>query len=109
MTSIFDGMTGVLDGVFGAPVLVSVPGGGSHQVSGVFRREPTEVAGDDGEPVIISAPTLRIRRDAVREFGRGCEVRPSIEPGSVYRVVNQIQTASPAADGYLMVELEFVR
>ena len=101
-------MTGVLNQVFGAPVSVTVPGDTTYEVTGIFRLEPTEAAGADNEPVLISTPVLKIARNAVPGFGRGCEVRPSVAPGTVYRVVNQLPTSSPAADGFVMAELELM-
>lgn len=99
-------MTGVLDAVFSAPVTITPVQGAAYDVSATFRKEPVDVAGDEGEPVLISAPTLRVRRDLASGLARGDEVRPSIAPGEVYRVVNHISDGSPAGDGYLLVALE---
>ncbi|MBY6160030.1 hypothetical protein KUV73_04060 [Mameliella alba] len=106
MTSVFDGLAGVLNGVFGAPVEIEPTGEAAYTVQGVFRREPIEVAGAEGEPVLILSPTLRVQRDAVPALDRGDIVRPSTAPGEVFRVANGQDTMSPASDGFAVYELE---
>lgn len=109
MTSIFDGMAGVLNDTFGAPVTIQpATGGGFITVQAVFRRDPVEVPAEDGEPVLILSPTLKLRRDQVPDIARGDLVTPTLTPGQQYRVVNTMPTGSPASDGFILCELEEV-
>lgn len=108
MTSLFNGMAGVLGAVFGAPVTYRPQSGPAVVVQGVFRRQPIEVAGENGEPVWIMQPSLRVQRDLVPLIRRGDLIEPSIEAGAVYRIVNRPETASPAPDGFIVCALELV-
>lgn len=110
MTSVFDGMAGVLNSVFGAPVTIKPVSGGILEVPAVFRAEPIEVAGTDGHAVLISAPTLRVKRDVLPDIGHGDLVIPSVASasGKTFRVLNRIATGSPASDAFLVCELEEV-
>lgn len=110
MTSIFDGMAGVLNGVFGAPVVYNPKVGAEQTVQAVFRAEPIEVAGTDGHAVVIMAPTLRVQRNLLPDIGRGDLVTPSVASaqGKTFRVLNRLATASPSPDGFLVCELEEV-
>lgn len=106
--SIFDGMSGILNDVLGDPVIIHPSDALPTTVQAVFRREPIEVQSDEGEPILILAPTLKVRRDLVPNIARDDLVAPSIAPGQQYRVVNALPSGSPAADGFLICELEEV-
>lgn len=109
MTSVFDGMAGALNGVFGAPVTYRAAGGSpAVTLRGIFRRSPIEVAGEDGHPLWILNPTVRLHRSAVPDIRRGDLIQPSGHPGATYKIVNSPETASPAADGFVICELELV-
>lgn len=110
MTSVFDGMAGVLNGVFGAPVVYQPAYGPAQTVQAVFRAEPIEVAGSDGHAVLIVAPTLRVQRNILPDIGRGDHVVPSVASarGKTFKVINMIPTASPAGDAFWVCELEEV-
>ena len=60
MATPFDGMTGVLNGVFGAPVTHAAPGKDPRVLTGVFREKPAVVEGDDGRDVLVTMSTVRI-------------------------------------------------
>lgn len=106
MTALFDGMAGVLNDVFGAPVIYTPDGGAPQSVQAVFRAAPIEVVDEEGHTVLILSPTIRVRRDLVPSIGRGDQVEPSIAPGRVYRVLNILPSGSPAADAFIVCELE---
>lgn len=110
MPSIFDGMAGLLNDVFGDPVTFQPVSGITQQVQAVFRTEPIEVTGSDGHVVLIIAPTLRVMRNVLPGIGRGDLVKPSstAAEGKTFRVLNRIQTASPAVDAFFVCELEEV-
>jgi hypothetical protein len=103
VTRVFDGMAGALNRVFGAPVSVRTALSGTRLVQGVFRKEPIEVAQEDGGTILISAPTLRVPQDIA-----GCIERGSIveAEGARYVVLNRLVSGSPAADRFVMFELE---
>lgn len=109
MTSVFDGMAGVLSGVFGAPVTVFPQSSPASTVQGLFRIEPIEV-NDEGTFVMMMVPTLKVRRDLLAALERGDLVRPSTSAGAgkTYRVLNQLASASPAADAFNIYQLELV-
>lgn len=109
MTGVFDGMAGVLSDVLGAPVTIQpIKTGGFSTVQAIFRKDPIEVPSEDGEPVLMLSPTLKVRRDLVPAIERGDLVEPTLTPGVQYRVVNTLPTGSPASDGFILCELEEV-
>lgn len=108
MTSVFDGMATALNGVFGADVtLTRLAGGAPETIRAVFRREPVEVAQQDGPDVIVAMPTLRVPVD-VAQLVMGDLVQTAIAPGETFRVANGRIAPSPAADGFVVYELESV-
>ncbi|PYG33119.1 hypothetical protein C8N36_102114 [Pelagimonas varians] len=98
----------MLGDVFGDRVDLEPSSGPATFVQGIFRREPIEVDGDDGAPVLILSPTLQVTRDQTVRLERGCEVLPSVAPGERFRVVNGQPTRSPASDAFVIYELELV-
>ena len=108
MTSLFDGMAGLLSDVFGAPVVLTPPGGDAFTVQALFREAPTEVVGEDGRGVWIEAPTVKVRRDLVAGIERLWHVAPSTAPGRDFRVLSVHPSGSPAADAFLIAVLEEV-
>jgi len=104
--SIFDGMAGVLNDVFGAPVLFLPRTGGEQQIKSVFREEPVTVTGEDGREVLIVAPTWKVPSTAGVDIVR----EDCIEPGNGkrYRILNRIHSGSPASDRFVIYELEAV-
>lgn len=103
-------MTGVLNSVFGAPVTITPPGLGAQPVvlSGMFREDPQEIETADGRRQLVTLPTLRLRRDQAAPVTAGALVEPSSAPGRSFRVRQFVPTGSPAADGFLLIELEAV-
>lgn len=104
MTGIFDGMAGVLNGLFGAPVTITPDGGEPAVLRGVFREEPVEVADGDNGSVIDVAITLRVQRPGADDVETGAIVAPG--NGKTYRIMNRITSGSPAADGFTVFELK---
>ncbi|UWQ59962.1 hypothetical protein K3722_07480 [Leisingera caerulea] len=104
MTSFFDGMAGLLTGVFGGSVTHTPPGGGASVIDAVFREEPVTVTGDDGRDVLIMAPTLKVPADHAAGIVRESEIAPG--NGKTYRVLNGQSGGSPAVDAFMIFELE---
>jgi hypothetical protein len=106
MTGLFDGVAGVLSGVFGAPVTFLPASGGSQVVQSVFRETPITVTGPDGGDVLIVAPTWRVSRAVLASVARGDLI--TLADGRQFKILNQITTGSPAADAFTLCEMELV-
>lgn len=106
MPGVFDGMAGVLNAVFGAPVTYLPVNGQSVAVQSVFREEPITVSGSDGGDVLIEAPTWKVPSDVLSDVPRGARI--TLADGRIYRILNRIGTGSPAADAFVVYELELV-
>lgn len=105
--SVFDGMTGVLDEAFGAPVTWTAAPAGPVTISGVFREEVLDEAIADGRPDTLAVPMLRVRK-TVALLAKGHLVQPSAAPGRSFTVLRVIPASSPAADAFLLYILEEV-
>lgn len=103
MSSIFDGVAGMLSDMLGDPVTYLPQGGISRQVVSIFRRHPTEDIASDGHPVLVMAPTWRVRTDLVPELRRGDRITTG--DGRTYEVLNVQKSGSPAVDAHLVCEL----
>lgn len=104
MSHFFDGNAGLLNDLFGDPVEVQFENGAEDTIQGVFRREPTEVVGEDGFPVLTFSPTLKVPETVT--LARGDVVVPSIAKGVRYVVMNDEASPSPASDRFVIYELE---
>lgn len=97
MTSVFDGMAGVLNGVFGASVTIYPGGGPGKAVRGVLRRQQVDLETDEGFEVISAAPVLRINKGDAAGLGPGDRVEAG---GQAYTVRFPIPITSPASDAF---------
>lgn len=108
MTGLFDGVAGLLSGVFGDTVdwldggqLPALP------VQSVFRSEPIEVEGGDGAPILIMQPTWRVSTTALPRLpARGDRI--TISSGETYQITAIHKTRSPARDRFILCLLEQV-
>ncbi|NEX45188.1 head-tail joining protein [Pseudotabrizicola algicola] len=104
MTRVFDGMAGVLNSVFGAPVMYLPQVGLPRAIQSVFREAPITVSGPDGGDVLIVAPTWQVPRNLLNDVKRNDQIE--VSGGRLFRVLNQIGTGSPAGDAFIVYELE---
>lgn len=104
MTSIFDGMTGILADVFGAPVIWRPANGAEREIQSIFRESPIEVEGADGQIVMIEAPTWRVARNLAPGVARGDRIE--VPDGRVFRVMVVHDNGSPARDTFFVCELQ---
>lgn len=104
MGHFFNGMAGLLNDVLGDPVRVMRANGDVETIQAVFRRDPIEVAGSDGFPVLIMSPTLKVPQTTRLAFGD--VVEPSIAPGERFVVQSGEPSPSPSADRFVVYELE---
>jgi len=105
MTSVFDGVAGVLNSVFGAPVVYLPAGGDASEIQSVFRNEPVEIEEEDGSVVMLSA-SWRVPADLAVGVARGDRIQPG--NGKTYKILSRIPQGSPAPDGFVLFELEDV-
>lgn len=108
MTRLFDGVAGLLSGVFGDTAqwldggrLPALP------VQSIFRSEPIEVEGGDGEPVLITQPTWRVSLAALPRPPERHD-RIIVGTGETYVIVATYETRSPAQDRFVICVLERV-
>lgn len=106
MTSIFDGMAGILADVVGSLVAYQPRSGDLRDLQSVFREAPIEIEGADGHEVLISAPSWRVARDLAPEVRRGDHI--TVSGGRVFKIMNVHPTASPARDAFVVCELQLV-
>ncbi|MBL8560896.1 MAG: hypothetical protein JNN06_01330 [Gemmobacter sp.] len=99
-------MASVLAEVFGSEVVYTPSGGVPRSVQSIFREQPIEVQDQDGHPVLITAPTWRVRKDLVPEVARGDRIAPG--NGKTYAIHNVTPSGSAAADANVICELERV-
>lgn len=102
--SVFDGMSGVLASVFGAPITYLPQGGTPRVVQSIFRDMPVEAVDQDGHPVLITSPSWRVQHDLVPELVKGDRIEPG--NGKTYAVFNVVPSGSPASDANVICELE---
>lgn len=109
MTSVFDGMAGALNTVFGAPVTIMRAGQVAVTLQAVFREMPIEQEAADGRPFVTITPTVRVPRDAIAGLAAGDRVSPSTTPGRIFTVLQSYPGASPATDAFVTYVLEETR
>lgn len=97
MTSVFDGLAGALNSVFGAPVSIYPGGGAAVEIRAVLRDAEVEVVGEDAEPVLTTQPTLRAIAADVAALEDGDRV---VAGGRDFRVRYRLPVESPATDRF---------
>lgn len=109
MTALFDGVAVLLNDTFGAPVLYAARGETAFQaVQAKLREAPVEVAGGDGNPIVILGPTLHVPRTILPNIKKGDRVAAVATPNKLFSVVSKIPNGSPAVDAMIVCELEEV-
>lgn len=104
MTAIFDGMAGLLSGVFGGAVIFHPASGPARSIQSIFRESPIEIDSEDGQIVQIDAPTWRVSRDLAPEVQRGDRI--TVADGRDFVVMVVHPSGSPAADAFLICECQ---
>ncbi|WP_243612933.1 head-tail joining protein [Shimia aestuarii] len=104
MTSVFDGMAGALNATFGALVQHTPSGGEAVEIRAIFREQPIEVPDEDGRNILTVAPVLRVQRPVADGVSRDDVIEPG--DGESYRVLNALTSGSPAADAFVLFQLE---
>lgn len=104
MSRLFLGMTRLISGVFGDLVRFVPQGGVERDIQSIFREDPIEVSGADGQIVRIDAPSWRVRRDLAPEARRGDVI--VLRDGRQYRIILGHNIGSPAPDAHRIYELQ---
>lgn len=106
MASVFDGLSGALNSVFGAPVTFTKTDQAPVTLVAVFREQPVEQEIADGRIVSVITPTVRVQKSDL-----GLAVRDVVDPGhgKTYVVLQAMPSGSPAADAFVTYLLEEVR
>ena len=104
MTRLFLGMTRLISGVFGDQVRFIPQGGAARDIQSIFREDPIEVSGADGQIIRIDAPSWRVRRDLAPEARRGDTIL--VPDGRNYQLVLGHNIGSPSPDAHRIYELQ---
>ena len=107
--SVFDGLAGALNSVFGAPVTITRAGQSAVAVQAVFREVPVEQEAADGRPFVTISPTLQVQKNAIAALAKGDLIAPSTTAGRTFKVLQKYPNASPAVDALVTYLLEEVR
>lgn len=103
MTSLYDGNAGALNDLFGAPVELWRAGAKIADLRGHLRSRPIEVVTADGRSQTVTSPVLRVPQTAATLPQRADVVR---QGGKSWRVLDVYPSGSPAADAFLICDLE---
>lgn len=107
MTSIFNGMAGVINTVLGAPVTYAPPAGDPVSLHSIFRETPIEVATEEGGSVLTSGPSWQVRRDLISGVPAKGAVLTTAD-GRQWKILNYLISRSVAVDAFYLCELERV-
>jgi len=104
--SVFDGLTGVLAAVFGAPVTITPVSGSAVVVRAILREtlvtDEDEGARDHALPVY----TLQVRKPIPAALVRGSTATSAERPGETFLVRGVYPDRSPASDAFMVAALE---
>lgn len=107
MAALFDGVTALLNEVFGEEITHFDRAGGAQSVVSVFRKTPVKVTDEQGGAFLLSSPWWRVSQDALPERPReGDEI--AAPDGNRYRILNVWENGAAAADAHLICELEVI-
>lgn len=104
--SIFDGVAGVLNDVFGSPVTITPAGGAAYEITAIFRIEDDVIADGEGGAIVGDVPRLSVQAPASDALKKGDLVAPG--DGTIYRLGARHATGSPAPDRFTKFDLEEV-
>lgn len=103
--SIFDGVTGLFEGVFDCPVTLHLDGAEDVAMRGIFREEPVENRDLDGNDTVLISPVLKLRSEFAVQIERGSIVSVAMRPGERFMVTGIYPTRSPADDRHHLAML----
>lgn len=103
MSSLFDGVSGLINDVFGAPLTYTPKFGLPREIRAIFRGSPVDLVDADGIRVRDLGPTLRLRRGDAPDIGRGDQI--TLSDGRRFEVDAVWPYRAPASDGFLVCDL----
>lgn len=103
--SIFDGLTGVLNAAFGAPVTINPAVGAAVTTRGIFREVLEFQADGDDRAHPVPMFVLQVPKPIPAALVRGSTVEGDAVPGT-FRVSGVWPDRSPAADAFMVAHLE---
>ena len=106
--SLFDGVTGLFEGVFDEPVTITRQGQQPVDARGIYRDEPGVQADLDGVEVLVSQPVLKLRKPDADGLARNDRIEVASRPGVVLQVLTVQPGRSPATDKHVIVILGLV-
>lgn len=109
MSSVFDGMAGVMNAVFGSPVTITRAGQAAVTLQAIFREVPIEQESGDGRVFVTVTPILRVRQGDIALLAKGDLVAPAATAPRTFKVLQFFPSGSPATDALLGYHLEEVR
>jgi hypothetical protein len=104
MTDLFDGVAGMLNDTFGAPVTVRNAAGVARTIQAIFRYEPVEIFGEDDATTPVNRPVLVVPKSIAGELAFGESVKVGEQRFTV--VSSEPTQQSPAEDAFLRYYLE---
>ena len=107
MPALFDGVTSLLNDVFGDPVTHISGNGIETTVQSVFRKTPVKVADADGREILLLSPWWRVSQDALPTRPRRLD-QILAPDGKRYRIESVWEGGADAADAHLVCELEAI-
>jgi|GEM_PF-1388067 len=102
----FRGVAGSLARAFGGTVTIHHGAPQARDVVAVFRQVPRRVPAANGAEIETLVPVLRAARDVIADLAEGDLIDP--KDGQIYRVLFEEESASPASDALITVQLEVV-
>ncbi len=108
MTAIFDNMTVALSSIFGATATVHPASGPPVQVQGILRETFVEQEDGDGRPYTVPMVVFRVRKSLAGPVKKGSQITSPRYPHTTFRVLNVHHDRSPAAENFVVAELERV-
>lgn len=103
--SLFDGVTGLFEGIFDCEVTLHRDSAADVPMRGIFREEPGEIQDLDGNDVVVVSPVLKLREKFAVQLERGSRISVSKRPGELFMVTAIYPTRSPARDRHHLAML----
>lgn len=103
----FRGVAGSLSRVFGGTVTILYGTGSAREINAIFRNQPRMVDAQNGVEIETLVPVLRGSKADLADLNEGDLVDP--KDGEIYRVLFPMQSASPASDALITLQMEIVQ
>lgn len=104
MTTLFNGMANILNGVFGDAVTVTPNAGVPREIQGILREGPVELLDEQGVVVATAEATLKAHATDVTDLRSGDLI---VSAGGVqYKFLSHLPSGSPASDAFVVIQLE---